>query len=252
MKIIVWKKKTNRQMPKELLPLLILMLVAVCIFAMETGYAHAQKDLEQNMQSYSGVICDTVIEQDTAVTPVSHASTADPITSTASSQSEMACSVESAASSSTTEEDAQISCIYCEEIPLSQELQQYTYTLCEQENVPYALALAVIEHESNFVIDATHQNDNGTTDSGLMQLNDIVKDHVKAQYGVTDLLDPKQNLTAGIGILSDYLEKYSIQDAVMAYGLGENGMKRAKQNGITATEAAKDILARMEKYASLV
>lgn len=134
------------------------------------------------------------------------------------------------------------------DVPLSEELQAFAVNLCEEQSVPYALVLAVIEHESNFDETATHINANGTTDSGLMQLNDIVRDYVQAQYGVTDLLDPKQNLTAGIGILSEYLAKYDVKQAVMAYALGETGMKKAHANGRTSTAATDEILALMQHY----
>ena len=142
--------------------------------------------------------------------------------------------------------------VILDEIPLSKELQRYTQSLCKTYQVPYALALAVIEHESGFDTDAMHQNTNGTVDSGLMQLNEIVAAQVEAEYAVTDLMDPKQNLHAGIGILADYLSRHSISDSVMAYINGESGMLRLKAAGISSTEATDEEMVLMDKYEALL
>ncbi len=141
--------------------------------------------------------------------------------------------------------------VICDTIPLSPKLQQFTYDLCEQNDVPYPLVLAIIEHESNFNSKAVHQNTNGTTDSGLMQINDIAKEHIKKSFGVTNLMDPKQNIKAGIGILSDYLKDYNLNDAVMAYALGETGMSNARKSGRTSTKATSEILSLMAEYETL-
>ena len=57
-------------------------------------------------------------------------------------------------------------CTYNPAIPLSAELQAVLYEACEENDVPVALALGVIEVESCFLADA----DNGQC-YGLMQLN---------------------------------------------------------------------------------
>lgn len=135
-----------------------------------------------------------------------------------------------------------------EDIPLSGELQQFAQSACARTGVPYGLLLAVIAHESGFDPDAVHHNANGTADSGLMQLNDVVRPYAKARFGSDDLLDPKQNITVGTAILADYLGKYPLPDAVTTYALGEAGMKRAKREG-RVCRPAEEILALAREYA---
>ncbi len=133
-------------------------------------------------------------------------------------------------------------------VPLSDALQRYAIDLCAEKNVPYPLVLGIIDHESGFDENAVHRNANGTLDSGLMQINDVAKPWAENACGVTDLLDPKQNLLTGVTLLSGYLEKYSLHDSVMAYALGEAGMKNAIASGRTTTKATDEILALAESY----
>ncbi len=134
------------------------------------------------------------------------------------------------------------------DVPLSEALQRYTIGLCAETGVPYPLVLGIIDHESGFDENAVHRNANGTLDSGLMQINDAAKSWAKDTCGVTDLLDPKQNLLTGVTLLSGYLEKYSLHDSVMAYALGEAGMKNAIAAGQTSTQATDEIIALAERY----
>ncbi len=232
MKIIFWKAKTKTDPKPCILPALLLAAVGISLCTV-------QSFLPREETKQTEVHCDTVVSGETSAS----------MTATSTSP---APDIRTAKGSSPASVQVMTPVIPEEEIPLSAQLQEFAYNLCEQEGVPYALVLAVIEHESNFDADAIYHNDNGTRDSGLMQLNDIVREHVKERFGVTDLLDPEQNITAGVGILSDYLEKYEVQEAVMAYAIGESGMQNAKQNGRHSTKATDEILTLMEKYASLL
>ena len=55
----------------------------------------------------------------------------------------------------------------------SDDLKSYTQTVCDEYDVDYSLALGVIYNESRFQSSLTHLNSNGTTDYGLMQVNEI-------------------------------------------------------------------------------
>lgn len=121
---------------------------------------------------------------------------------------------------------------YIPEIPLSRELQKYTYDLCLEKDVDYDLVLAVMWRESRFELDATGYNSNGTQDSGVMQINDINKEWIAEELNVTDLYDPQQNILAGVTMLADFIDTYGEHDGLMAYGAGETGMGRLKNKGI--------------------
>lgn len=120
---------------------------------------------------------------------------------------------------------------YIPEVPLDRELQEYTYDLCTENNVDYELVLAVMWRESRFELNATGYNDNGTQDSGVMQINDCNKEWIADELNVTDLYDPKQNILAGVTMLSGLIDTYGEHDGLMAYGVGETGMQRLKTDG---------------------
>lgn len=243
MKFIVWKTKKQMISRKLLLPALLCTVIATIPFAIN----RFENKASQN--EASAVICDTVITVPEE-SPSETALTAAP-KNTLSAQD-----IETEDDAVTKQPEPTMTAaekkLFREDIPLSKEIQEFAINKCSESGVPYSLVLAIIEHESNFNANATHQNTNGTTDSGLMQINDIVKDYVYTHFGVTDLLDAKQNITAGVGILSGYLEKYGIKESVMAYAIGETGMKNAKAAGRTSTEATDEILELMEKYKDLL
>lgn len=91
-------------------------------------------------------------------------------------------------------------------------------------DVDIALVKAVIHTESYFNPAATSR----VGASGLMQLMPATA----AQYGVTDIYDPQQNLEAGIRHLRYLLGKYGdkMHHALAAYNAGETAVQ--KYNGI--------------------
>lgn len=115
-----------------------------------------------------------------------------------------------------------------DDIPLGYELQDVLQSACEEHGVRYALALALIETESGFVLDA----DNGVC-YGLMQLN--------RNYFPADLT-PAANIREGVRYLGELLVKYDGDEAkaLVAYNQGS-------YNG-TVTNYAKIVLSRAESW----
>ena len=112
--------------------------------------------------------------------------------------------------------------IYDPAIPLSAELQAVFYEACEENGVPVALALGVIEVESCFQVDAVSSE--GCY--GLMQLN--------PKY-FPDKLSPEDNLRAGIEYLGRLLEQYGDPAAALtAYNTGYDTGRRAYANAVLA------------------
>ncbi len=99
----------------------------------------------------------------------------------------------------------------------SQIAQQIVQT-ANQYGVPPNLALGVAAHESGFNPSATNLNTNGTTDWGVMQLNDTTVQTL----GVSNPLDPTQNINAGVSLLAKYLQQYNGDQskALIAYAAG--------------------------------
>lgn len=94
--------------------------------------------------------------------------------------------------------------------------------------VPPDLALGIAAHESGFNATATNKNTNGTTDWGVMQLNDTTVQTL----GVTDPLDPTQNINAGVQLLAKYLSQYGgdSQKALWAYASGPGAVSSGSMN----------------------
>lgn len=132
------------------------------------------------------------------------------------------------------------------DLPLCIRLQEYTASECAAAvpPVPFEMALAVMEHESGFDPGAVSPTD----DYGLMQVNAINRERMADELEVTDLLDPEQNIRAGVYILSEAIEAApDLEGALMVYNHGPTGARRKWEQGITSTEFSQDILTRMDE-----
>jgi soluble lytic murein transglycosylase-like protein len=100
----------------------------------------------------------------------------------------------------------------------------FIYRKAKEHDVDESLVKAVIYTESYFNPDATSHK--GA--SGLMQLMPATAE----KYGVKDLYNPRQNITAGIKHLKYLLDLYphNIKLAIAAYNAGVNAVN--KYNGI--------------------
>ena len=159
------------------------------------------------------------------------------------------CITEPKAVETISEEVEQVPTMY--DIPLDTELQRYTYDLCVEYGVEdyYSLMLAVMWHESNFNEKVVSR----TNDYGLMQINKINHKWLFEKFGITDFLDAKQNIKAGVYMLSTYLLKYEdIDKALMAYNLGENGARRCWDAGKYTTKYVQLTRKRLEQLQSKI
>ncbi len=130
--------------------------------------------------------------------------------------------------------------------PLSKDEQDYLIKLCEEEQIPVPLVLAIIEQESHFDAKAI----SGTNDYGLMQINEINHAWLSEKYGITDFLDAKQSIKAGVKILSLFYHKYdSLHDVLMAYNMGERGAQNARDQGVYSTSYSRSVIEKLGKHA---
>lgn len=97
--------------------------------------------------------------------------------------------------------------------------------------VPPSIALGVAAHESGFNPNATNVNTNGTTDYGVMQLNSSTVQTL----GVSDPLDPSQNINAGVGLLASYYAKYGDWNtALQAYAAGPGSVSSPPSSNVSS------------------
>ena len=132
------------------------------------------------------------------------------------------------------------------DVPLSKELQDYIRNLCDEYGVPIELVIAVIDVESTFRADVVSE----TNDYGLMQINKCNHEWLTDKLGVTDFLDPYQNINSGIHILSGHLEVTNgdIELALMRYNNGATGAKKLWDKGIYSTAYTQKIMTAYESY----
>ena len=134
---------------------------------------------------------------------------------------------------------------------LPEKMQIYTRCLCKQYDVPYALVLAMIEHESGYVFDAVGDDGNSI---GYMQVYEKWHTDRMERLGVNDLMNPYHNVYVGIDFLSYLLEKYgTVQDALAAYNYGEKGAREHLWNkGIYVYSYNRKIMQRMKEIEEVV
>ena len=105
--------------------------------------------------------------------------------------------------------------------------------------------MALIQQESSFRADVISENG----DYGLMQVNEKNHALVTETLGVTDFLEPYNNVRSGMFILRNLFEKYETPEKVlMAYNLGESGASRLWENGIFEINYSKSVFQYQQKF----
>lgn len=136
------------------------------------------------------------------------------------------------------------------DVPLEDNLQIFIAGLCDEKRIEPELVLAIIERESKW--DPQAMGDSGES-YGLMQIWKSWHEGRMERLGVTDLLDPYGNVTVGIDILAEKLEKYdTLGEALTVYNAGDSGAKKLYfSKGIYANEYALEVMARAEELKEL-
>lgn len=93
---------------------------------------------------------------------------------------------------------------YHSEIPLSREEQDMLGAACEEFDIPYGIALGLIEKETHF---RNALGDDGAS-AGYMQIQEKWHWDRMGRLGVTDLFDPEGNFRVGCDFLAELYGKY--------------------------------------------
>lgn len=130
---------------------------------------------------------------------------------------------------------------------LSEDLQEYTYYLCEAYYIDFDFAMALMFTESSFKADTI----SATGDYGLMQINKCNHKSLSSALGISDFTEPYGNIRAGLFILRGLFEKYDEPALVcMAYNMGEYGASVLWEQGIYETAYSNKVLAKADEYAA--
>ena len=125
-------------------------------------------------------------------------------------------------------------------INLSTELQIYAYNMAKKYGVPYELFLEMMYVESGF---QSHKI-SSTNDYGMCQINISNHAYLTRQLGVTNFLDPYQNIQAGAFFLARYFNSWRASSpdqttlelhALNSYNRGEGSYRKYLANGNTAS-----------------
>ena len=123
-------------------------------------------------------------------------------------------------------------------VPLDSDVQEFIYYLSKGYNMDFTFVMAIIQQESGYQPDAVSNTD----DYGLMQINKVNHGYITDEIGVTNYLDPYENVRAGMFILRKLFEKYETPEKVlMAYNWGESGAKALWDKGVFETNYSKSV-----------
>lgn len=107
-----------------------------------------------------------------------------------------------------------------DDIPLDADTQSVLQAACEEFDIPYELALAVIWQETNY---SNVTGDNGNAE-GYMQIWEYWNHDRMERIGAYDLMNPVDNFRTGCCILHDaYNRTGSYYDALSVYNTGSSG-----------------------------
>ena len=128
---------------------------------------------------------------------------------------------------------------YVLDVPLDRDFQIWLHGLCEEEGLPFTLAVAVIEAESGYDPAAVSPSD----DWGLMQINAVCHGWLAEELGIKDFLDPWQNARAGVHILGGYYRTYGYASGtLMAYNMGQAAAEWYFSQGVYATDYSDRVM----------
>lgn len=132
------------------------------------------------------------------------------------------------------------------DIPLDKELQEFTYQMCQEQELSYETVLGVmcLESEGTFDSELVCVNGKDNQDQGIMQINSVYQDYHVEMVGMTEFnpFNPYHSIELGIKLLKyhyDYWieQGYSPEDAEIcmlnSYNMGTNGYTDyIKKNGL--------------------
>lgn len=115
------------------------------------------------------------------------------------------------------------------DVPLDESLQDHIFRVCDNYNIDPALVVAMIFKESSFRPSVVGD---GGKSHGLMQIQPRYNQDRMARLECPDLLDPYQNVTVGIDILSEKFEYGKpLEWVLMSYNGGNAYANRKWKNG---------------------
>lgn len=134
---------------------------------------------------------------------------------------------------------------YISGCPLSFEIQQGIFDICEENGISFEFVMAMIMQESSFCPNALGDN---CMSKGLMQIQERYHSETMEALGVTDLFNPLDNVKVGVAILCSYFEENDdVYYVLMKYNGGHTYANKMMKAG-KVSDYAKEITERTMKY----
>ena len=118
-------------------------------------------------------------------------------------------------------------------------MQQFIYIICNQNDVDYALVLAIIEVESGYKWDAYSKEGS----QGYMQVNVKWHEDRMDRLNVDNVENPYFNIMVAVDYLAELQDRFDTEAEVLtAYNYGVTGAyKHVWNKGLTETEYSKNV-----------
>lgn len=121
------------------------------------------------------------------------------------------------------------------DVPLSEDLQDYIFALCEERGVDPAIVIAMIGKESVYNPDAVGDGGNSL---GLMQIQPRWHKERMKRLETSNLFNPYDNVEVGIDLIAELMAKgKSIEWVLMAYNGGASYANEKLALGIVSDYA---------------
>lgn len=124
---------------------------------------------------------------------------------------------------------------------LSAELQWYAYDVCKKNGVPFEIFMSLMRKESGYKANAIGSG----RDYGLCQIRDNNHARLTKALGITNFLNPYENIKGGVYILKEALAYYpnNIHCGLMSYNGGPGYAKKLISRGIYSSKYSREIVA---------
>lgn len=114
-------------------------------------------------------------------------------------------------------------------VPLSHDIQDHIFEVCEEYGIAPALVVAMIAQESDF---GAHKVGDGGDSAGLLQVQQKWHQERMDRLGCDNLLDPYQNITVAVDYIAELKEiNPDLYWVLMAYNGGSRYATKRMESG---------------------